>query len=177
MQLNCSVNQITNAGGIFYINCLFMPIPTRLSLFSAKISTRESRGRSSRRWNRFCVHARVHASALSRIVHRIGVSAFQNSNARSAQVGFLVLDIAATAIVRYRPTHLHLLSKRLRTNGDYIIHVSSYDPLMCLRRYLDPHVVGSDSSEHSRDFRRELWIIINGLIFREIDILYRTWNS
>lgn len=85
---------------------------------------RESRGRSSRRWNRFCVHARVHASALSLIVHRIGVSAFQNSNARSAQVGFLVLDIAATAIVRYHPTHLHLLSKRLRTNGDYIIHVS-----------------------------------------------------
>lgn len=89
---------------------------------------RESRGRSSRRWNRFCVHARVHASALSLIVHRIGVSAFQNSNARSAQVGFLVLDIAATAIVRYRPTHLHLLSKRLRTNGDYIIHVSLLRP-------------------------------------------------
>lgn len=67
--------------------------------------------------------ARARERALSLIVHRIGVSAFQNSNARSAQVGFLVLDITATAIVRYRPTHLHSLSKRLRTNGDYIIHV------------------------------------------------------
>ena len=134
---------------------------------------RDSRGRSSRRWNHFCVHTRVHASALSLIVHRIGVSAFQNSNTRSAQVGFLVLDIVATAIVHYRPTHLHLLSKRLKTNGDYILlfTFSSYDPLMCLRRYLDPHV-GSDSSEQSRGFWRELWIITNKLIFRKIDIPY-----
>lgn len=65
------------------------------------------------------MHARVHASALSLIVHR-GSAYPLSKTLERAQVGFLVLDVATT-IVRYRSTHL--LSKRLRTNGDYIIHV------------------------------------------------------
>lgn len=102
-----------------------MSIPTR----DSRSSPQKSRTRAAwaiiswvESFLRACARARERA--LSLIVHRIvSVSAFQNSNARSAQVGFLVLDITATAIVRYRPTHLHSLSKRLRTNGDYIIHV------------------------------------------------------
>lgn len=74
----------------------------------------------------------------------------------SAQVGFLVLDVAAAAIVRYRPTHLHLLSKRFRSNGDYIIHVSLLRfATRCPRRYLDRHVVGSDSSDKRFDDGRD----------------------
>lgn len=124
MQLNCPVNQITNAGGIFFTNCLFMSIPTP----GSRSSPQKSRARVAwaiiswvESFLRAC--ARAHKHALSLIVHRISVSAFQNSNARGAQVGFLVLDITATTIVRYHPTHLYSLSKRLRTNGDYIIHI------------------------------------------------------
>jgi len=124
MQLNCSVNQIMNAGGIFYINCLFMPIPTRFSLFFAKIS------RASRVGDHLvggivfaCMRActRVHCLLLSTgsayplsktRMHAGWISRFRHRDDRHCSLS----------------THLHLLSKRLRTNGDYIIHVSLLRP-------------------------------------------------